>query len=595
MRRLIFLFLAAITALQAPAADNDARYRYYYIEAVRQQDMGNYGLAFALFNRCKAISPDASETSFALGLLYMFAQQDSLGTAFIKKATEQEPDNTEYAERLAGVYLYKNEIDSATAVYERLAALRPDHTEYLELLLKIYEQQHEYRKMLSTLDRLELQEGQSEEITLSKMQAYSYMGDQQGAYNELKSLVDAHPYDLSLQVMMGNWLLSNGRKEEAYDAFRKVLSEEPDNAMGQMSLMDYYRAEGRNDEADTLLYRMLVNPRTEPSTRVAMMRTWVKDSEEQGGDSIRVMQMFDRVLQLPQKTSEVAEMKVAYLMLKNAPKDSIRSSWERVLQITPEYVGARLQLISLMWEDSIDENVIRECKKAVEYVPDEPMLYYYLGVAQYINQHNDDAIATLKRGASNITKETKTNVAADIFSVLGDILHKQQRVSEAYAAYDSCLIYNPDNIACLNNYSYFLSLDSKDLKKAEKMSYRAITAEPNNGTYLDTYAWILYKQERYEEARIYIEQAIKSEEKQTEDTATAGTTGTDSIMVESIETPDTITSAKKEIAGDILEHAGDIYIKLNRKGDALIMWQRALESGVEDEATLRKKIKKIRK
>lgn len=590
MRRILFFFLAMMAALHVPAADDDARYRYYYIEAVRQQDMGNYGLAFALFNRCKALRPDASETSFALGRLYMFAQQDSLGTEFIKKATEQEPYNTEYAERLAGVYLYKNEIDSATAVYERLTTLQPDRTEYLELLLRIYEQQHEYQKMLSALDRLELQEGQSEDITLSKMQAYSYLGDQQGAYNELKGLVDAHPYDLSLQVMMGNWLLSNGRKEEALAAFRKVLAEEPDNAMGQMSLMDYYRAEGRNDEADTLLYRMLVNPRTEPSTRVTMMRTWVKDSEERGGDSVRVMQMFDRVLQLPQKTSEVAEMKVAYLMLKNAPKDSIRSGWERVLQISPEYVGARLQLISLMWEDSIDENVIRECQKAVEYVPDEPSLYYYLGLAQYVNKHNDEAIATLKRGASNITKETKPGVAADIFAVLGDILQKQKRTDEAYAAYDSCLIYNPDNVVCLNNYSYFLSLDGKDLKKAEKMSYRAITAEPNNGTYLDTYAWILYRQGRYEEARIYIEQAIKSEEQAWEDTlaadSVAGEIAVDTMAV------DTVVPERQEIAGDILEHAGDIYIKLNRKEDALIMWRRALESGVEDEATLRKKIKK---
>ena len=66
---------------------------------------------------------------------------------------------------------------------------------------------------------------------------------------------------------------------------------------------------------------------------------------------------------------------------------------------------------------------------------------------------------------------------------------------------------------CLNNYAYFLSLDAKDLKKAEKMSYRSITAEPNNSTYLDTYAWILYQQGRYEEARIYIEQALKCSEK----------------------------------------------------------------------------------
>lgn len=572
MRRLLLFLLTMAALLQASAAGNDAKYRYYYIEAVRQQDMENYALAFGLFSRCRDMAPDAPEVNFALGRLYAALGQDSLGMTYLKRAARLEPYNTEYAERLANMYLHKEMIDSATAVYERLADQQPDRAEYLGLLLRIYERQRRYDRLLATLNKLELREGQSEDITLSKMQAYSYLGDQQGAYKEIKSLVDAHPNDMNLQVMMGNWLVSNSRKEEALSVFLKVLKEEPDNAQGQMSLMDFYRAEGRTHEADSLLYHMLVNPRTEPSTRVAMMREWVRDSEERGGDSLRIIQMFDRVLQLPQKTSEVAEMKVAYMMLKNAPADSIKAGWEKVLQITPEYVGARLQLINLLWRDSIDEKVIRECQKAVEYVPDEPLLYYHLGVAQYINKHYDDAIATLKRGAGNITKSTKAETAADIYAVLGDILHKQNRIQEAYEAYDSCLMHNPDNVLCLNNYAYFLSLDAKDLKKAEKMSYRSITAEPNNSTYLDTYAWILYQQGRYEEARIYIEQALKCSEK------------TDTLA------SDSTAEAPNTVSGDILEHAGDIYFRLNHKEKAVEMWQKALESGVEDEATLRRKI-----
>ena len=158
---------------------------------------------------------------------------------------------------------------------------------------------------------------------------------------------------------------------------------------------------------------------------------------------------------------------------------------------------------------SIDENVIRECQTAVEYVPDEPALFYYLGLAQYINKRDNDAIASLKRGASMIKSETSKEMAADIYGLLGDIYQKIGRIHDTYIAYDSCLVYNPDKVLCLNNYAYFLSLEGKDLKKAEKMSYRAITVEPNNATYLDTYAWILYKQKRYEDAKAYIDMALE--------------------------------------------------------------------------------------
>ena len=574
--RLLLLFLTLLTATaQQALADNSAKYRYLYIEAARQMDMDRVPQAFELFKQCQAIDPNAPETCFALGRIYAMAKQDSLSFVLLKRATMLAPDNTEFAERLANGYLYNNLIDSATVVYEQLAKTHPERTEYLSLLMRIYEHNHQYDKLLSALNRYETQEGQSEDITLSKMQAYANLGDMQGAYKELKGLVDAHPYDMNLKVMMGNWLLSNGRKKEALQTFLNVLKEEPDNAQGQMSLMDYYRAEGQTAAADSMLYHMLVNPHTEPATRVTLVRDWVQDNEEHGGDSTRVIQMFDRVLELPQTTAEVATMRVAYLMLKEAPKDSIRKGWEEVLRIAPENVEARINLISMMWADSIDENVIRECKKAIEYIPDEPLLYYHLGVAQYINKHNDDAIATLRRGTSVLTKETKPKVAGDIFSVLGDVLQKEGRTNEAYAAYDSCLIHDPDNVLCLNNYAYFLSLDQKDLKKAEKMSYRAITAEANNGTYIDTYAWILYQQQRYEEARIYIEQAIKCEENSAKDS--------------------TMAADSTDIAGDILEHAGDIYIKLNRQSDALRMWNRALKAGVDDEATLRKKIKKYQK
>ena len=65
-------------------------------------------------------------------------------------------------------------------------------------------------------------------------------------------------------------------------------------------------------------------------------------------------------------------------------------------------------------------------------------------------------------------------------------------------------------MGCLNNYAYYLSERGERLTKAEEMSFKTIKAEPKNSTYLDTYAWILYMEERYAEAQIYIEQAIQN-------------------------------------------------------------------------------------
>lgn len=182
--------------------------------------------------------------------------------------------------------------------------------------------------------------------------------------------------------------------------------------------------------------------------------------------------------------------------------------------------------------------------------------YYFEGFAQYMKKENDAALQTFKKGVAQIKPDSDPNIVSDFYAIMGDILHEKGLEKDAFAAYDSCLHWRPENLAALNNYAYYLSLTKSDLKKAEQMSYKTIKKEPANPTFLDTYAWILFLQERYEEANIYIDQAIKN---------------------------DTTPS------GVLFEHAGDIYYHVGKKKEASEAWQKAVELG-DKSATLKRKI-----
>ena len=544
--------------------DNDLRrYQYFYLEAIRQEGLGNFTEAFELYRHCLEIDSLASEAHFAISGFYSQINKDTLALYHLKKANSLEPENDEFAERLGQYYLSQNKIEEGTRVYERLADMYHDRSDFLDILTRIYQYKKDYPKMLETLNRIEVVEGESENLTLSKMQVYSNMGDEKGAYEELLRLVKRHPNDLNYKVMMGNWLLANSRKDEALKAYKAVLKEEPGNPEAQMSLMDYYRATGNDEEADTLLYQILENPETESQTRISLMRQVVADNEQGGGDSTRILNIFSRILSLPQQTSDMAEMHVAYMNFKHMPTDSILSGLNRVLAINPENIGARLQRLDIMWRDTIDEKVIAECEKAIDYTPEETALYYYLGLAKYLNKDDAGALKALRKGAATIKEDTPMEISSRIYMISGDILHSMNLPEEAYAAYDSCLNINPDEISCLNNYAYYLSEENRDLKRAEQMSYKTIKAEPENVSYLDTYAWILYMQKRYEEARIYIDQALKNDSTQT--------------------------------SSVIFEHAGDIYIRLGLKSDANNYWQKAIDSGSDNATEIKKKIARTKK
>ena len=116
-------------------------------------------------------------------------------------------------------------------------------------------------------------------------------------------------------------------------------------------------------------------------------------------------------------------------------------------------------------------------------------------------------------------------------------------------------MYNSSNIGALNNYAYYLSVERRNLDKAEEMSYKTVKAEPDNATYLDTYAWILFEKGNYAEARLYIDDAMKSD------------------------------GGKSDV---IVEHCGVIFYLSGYGDKALEYWNQALMLGSKSRTLLEK-------
>ena len=135
-----------------------------------------------------------------------------------------------------------------------------------------------------------------------------------------------------------------------------------------------------------------------------------------------------------------------------------------------------------------DFTMVRDiCEGGVDATPEALDFYFYLAIAYNQEERFDEALAVSKKALEVVTPESSAEMVSDFYSIMGDIYHSQKLIEDAYAAYESSLKYNPNNIGALNNYAYYLSLERKDLDKAEEMSYKTVKAEPNNATYLDTY------------------------------------------------------------------------------------------------------------
>ncbi len=547
----------ALMANAIPDNDTLPRYNYFFLEAIIQQELGNMTAAFDLFTHAKDINPNAPEAYYELAGYYMKMKDVKQARTHFEKAAELAPNNTTYLEKLGLFYLTQKDYESALDAYERLYATNKTREDVLQILYHLYGTKNDFKKMLEVLDRLELLMGSNEHLSLSKMQIYEQMGDKKKEQAVLMALVQNHPLELNYRVMLGNWLFQNNKKKQAFQEYKAVLKEEPDNSFAQLSLLDYYRDVKDQKTVDEITQNILLSPKTEKETKMALLRQVIMESqEEENKDSLKVLKLFDKVLALPQEDADIVLMKAAYFTLQNAPKATINEVYERAVEIEPDNTGARLALLQNTWETQDYDKVIEICRPAQEYNPEEMAFYYYQGFAQYMKHDNDEALKTFRKGVSQIKPDSNPDLVADFYAVMGDILHEKGMDKEAYEAYDSCLQWKPDYAPALNNYAYYLSENNKDLKKAEQMSYKTVKAEPENATFLDTYAWILFKQERYEEARIYIDQVMKY------DTSLSGT---------------------------VLEHAGDIYFSVGDQSKALDYWQQAAKAG-NDSKLLKKKI-----
>lgn len=569
----VFGFTAVEASYRSSSADSaatdsaayvrDSLFGEKFLTAMQLRQAGKADSALMYIDSCLTMNPNSAVAHFMRAEYYSDNNKDSLALQDFEAAAKLEPSNSTYQERVAQSYIGIGNYAKATEAFEKLFANHRDRDDVLGVLIQLYRQQRRYDRMLDAIEKLEQIDGESDQLSMMKMNAYELSGDEKGAYNTLKGVADSHPNDANFKLMLGNWLMQHKRTGEAYDIYQSVLKTEPDNAMAQSAMYDYYNATDQDSLAEDMMNRILLGKETPAQTRIQFLSNAIQHNEAVDGDSTVIINLIDRIQQIVPRDSMVAQVKAAYYTLKKLPTAKVDSALMQLLDLQPDNAGARVQLIQDKWSSQNWAEIAKLSEPGMLYNPNEMAFYFFTGLSRYYLKDDDGALDALKRGTSVINDQSNSDLVSDLYSIMGEIYQSKNQMGEAFAAFDSCLQYKPDNVPTLNNYAYFLSLEGKDLDKAERMSAKAIAAEPKNATYLDTYAWVLYRMGRYADAKIYIDQTLKFSTDSTSD-------------------------------GTLYVHAAEIYAALGDYRSAVGFCQQAVSHGGDAKA-MERKIKEYRK
>ena len=533
------------------SVSDQRKYEYFFLEAIKLEQQGRYDESFEMLQHCLSICPTAPSAQFKLANYYFAMNQKDKAHEALLCAVEGEPDNYWYRQTLALYYQGNREYDKAIKVIEEMQALFPKRNgELLPALVGLYTHTAQYDKVIDALGRLELITGKSEAISMEKMRNYLLVGDQEAAFGEMEALAAEHPDNSYYRVALAEVYMDYGRADKAEPILLNVLSEEPNNAPAKITLAEYYR-----QQADTMRYlamtdSVMMSTEVNEELKVRMMVQLIKE----GQDSLWVMNLFERAIAIPQQSAQLGHLCAQYMISLDQPEERIRPVLLRMLEIEPDHIPARSQLLSYAAAHNDVEEMISLCSEGIDYTPEVLEYYYYkgIGLAYYLNQP-DEALATFGQALRQVNEESDVEVVSDICTTMGNLLQEQGELAAAYECYDKALQYKPLNHLVLNNYAYSLAEGDTQLERAEQMSRLTIEAEPDNATYLDTYAWILYKLQRDAEALTHIEHAIE------------------------------VDNAPSDV---LYEHAGDIHHRLGHKAQALDYWHKALlwqrEQGITD-------------
>lgn len=551
----------SVTTIVTPdtlSVEQQRKFDYFYLEALRLKGEKKYSAAFDMIQHCQTINPQAPEALYELGKYYLTLQKDTQSLSAFQAAVNAAPQNYWYNQALASLYMQQEDSIKATETFELITKRFPNRRDPLLSLLDLYKQQTNYPKIIQTLDRLEGVMGKNEQISMEKFKVYVQMNDNKKALNEIESLTKKYPQDNRYQVLLANAYMQNNKKTEAYNIYNKVLATEPDNSMALYYLANYYKVVGQKEKYENQLNIFVLNKKVASEAKVDVMKELISQYEQDGKDSTRVIGLFDKIVKEDPEDVEIPMLYANYLIAKGLNVQAL-PVLDHIVALDPSNVAARLMLLNDAIKKEDYKAVIRICEPGVEATPDALELYFYLAIAYNQAGRTDDAIDISKKALMHVTNDSKKEVISDFYALMGDVYYTKLLKKEAYAAYDSALVYNADNISALNNYAYYLSEEHAQLDKAEEMSYKTVKSEPNNSTFLDTYAWILFIKGKYTQALIYIDNAMKN----------GGAT-----------------------SAVVTEHCGDIHAQTGDIENALKYWQKALSMGSKSKHLKQKIAKK---
>lgn len=554
------LSLLSLSKVSAQLSEQQSQlFQLFFNEALKYRLNGNYQKALDMYLNCYKLDDKSSAVAFEIARIFKAAGDYKNADDFINIALENDlTNNTFYIETAIDIKISSLKYAECVPLFDKLLSTEKnsDNVDIQNHLVaaKVASEARMYTKAISYLNSIPDKEQYSDYIIPIEYDVYIKQGEKKKAYKYLNRYYKQSPKNPKYNYYLADYYFRIAEPFKGLD-FLKKASECPNGDIYLFDLASIYIQQKKVNDFYSTSMRAFTSKTISPEVKYNKLLASLSNKQmfpvNDEGRSFYTA-VFDTLIYQHPEQDEFYSLYADYASSCNDISKAL-TLYDKLYKM-----GA---LNADTWRDYLlklstigqQDKVLAYSAEAIEKFPNEPVILLLNGECHLMNKDYNEAIKPLRHSYEILQTVNNSQFNSIKVAVMNDLATSYfylDSASFAFAYFEEVLKIEPYNVGALNNYSYYLTLSHKDLDKAETMSRKTLDLEPNNSTYLDTYAWVLYNKGVYLEAKFIIEQAI--------------------------------SNLGREDADEIYDHYGDILFKCGYIDQAVENWQKAFDISKSD-------------
>lgn len=523
-----------------------------FFDAENARVLGDTKQAIALYTEYVKKYPENATALYNLARLQLQRMNINEAERNALKAFKLSPSNQHFQEFYTQLLVIAKKNKEAEHQYNDLISKFPRNEDYLyeKAVLQLMEQ--DYEKAILSFNALEAVIGFNEDIIVQKKNIYLQQGKTELAVREIEKLRQDDRSTPKYLIMIADIYSSAKMPERVKEVYHDIEISFSNDALAQVALAQYYSEQHDHEKYNVFMQRIMKNKNLDAETKMALLFPLLKKIET---DTLYREEIIDMAKSLSNESNGNKEAMSLYadVLYFSGKRTEALAEYKKYLIRDSMKYSVWSQIIAIHSELQQTDSVISICKHCIGLFPSKSIPYFYAGVSYLQKREPNEAIHFLNKGL--VFEKDNDLLQSQYYSSLGDAYNTLRNFELSDSCFDRAIQIQPNDATILNNYAYYLSVRKVRLEDAEKMSKKSLELQPNSQSFLDTYGWILFQQEKYDEALVYIKKAIDID---------------------------------AQGDGTLLEHLGDVYFKLGHFEQAKDTWKKATEKGEKNPLLLKK-------